>query len=50
MRKHIAWYTMWMPHSRELRQKVFTLDTLSQVKRAFEDYLLLSKRECETAG
>jgi tRNA-dihydrouridine synthase B len=48
MRKHVAWYTMQLPHSRELRQKVFTLGTLSEVKRAFEDYLALPKKECET--
>ena len=50
MRKHIVWYTMWMAHSRELRQKIFSLKTLDEVKLAFEDYLTLTKRECETAG
>jgi tRNA-dihydrouridine synthase B len=49
MRKHIAWYTMRLPHSRELRQKVFTLETLNEVKQAFEEYLSLPKKECETA-
>ncbi len=50
MRKHIVWYTMWMAHSRELRQKIFSLKTLDEVKLAFDDYLTLTKRECETAG
>ncbi len=48
MRKHMAWYTMRMPRSKELRQKVFTLETLEDVRCAFEDYLLLQKNICET--
>ena len=48
MRKHMAWYTMWMPRSKELRQKVFTLETLEEVKRAFDEYRLWSKKVCET--
>jgi tRNA-dihydrouridine synthase B len=48
MRKHVAWYTMWMPHSRELRQKIFTLETMHEVKQAFEEYLSRPKKECET--
>ena len=40
MRKHMVWYTTGMPNSRELRQKLFTLETLDQVKRTFSGYLL----------
>lgn len=48
MRKQMAWYTMQMPRSKELRQKVFTLETLEEVKGAFEEYRLWSKKVCET--
>lgn len=40
MRKHMAWYTSGTPGCRELRQKLFTLETLEQVKQTFHDYLL----------
>jgi tRNA-dihydrouridine synthase B len=48
MRKHMAWYTTWMPRSRELRQKVFTLEALEEVKRAFDEYILLLEEKSET--
>jgi tRNA-dihydrouridine synthase B len=40
MRKHMAWYTSGMPACRELRQKLFMLETPEQVKRTFNEYLL----------
>jgi tRNA-dihydrouridine synthase B len=40
MRKHMAWYTSGTPGCRELRQKLFALETLEQVKHTFHDYLL----------
>lgn len=39
MRKHMVWYTTGMPNSRELRQKLFTLETLDEVKQTFSGYL-----------
>jgi tRNA-dihydrouridine synthase B len=38
-RKHMVWYTTGMPGSRELRQKLFTLETLDQIERTFHQYL-----------
>lgn len=46
MRKHMAWYTMRMPRSKELRQKLFSLETLDEVKGTFQEYLSLLKKEC----
>ena len=43
MRKHMVWYTTGMPNSRELRQELFTLETLGQVKLTFSGYLLQNK-------
>ncbi len=43
MRKHMVWYTAGMAHSRELRQKLFTLETLDEVRQAFCQYLLQIK-------
>jgi tRNA-dihydrouridine synthase B len=45
MRKHLAWYTMGMPRSVELRQKLFILETLDEVKQAFYEYRLLLGKE-----
>jgi tRNA-dihydrouridine synthase B len=39
MRKHMAWYTSGMPKARELRQKLFTTETLQQVQEVFHEYL-----------
>jgi tRNA-dihydrouridine synthase B len=47
MRKHLAWYTMWMPRSKELRIKLFVLETLDEVKQAFDEYLLMLQKECQ---
>ena len=40
MRKHMAWYTAGMPGARELRQRLFKSETLGQVKRIFDQYLM----------
>ena len=48
MRKHLVWYTKGMPLSKELRQKLFVLETLNEVKQAFYNYLLQIKKECQT--
>jgi tRNA-dihydrouridine synthase B len=39
MRKHMVWYTRGMVGVRELRQKLFTLESLNQVKQVFHEYL-----------
>ncbi len=39
MRKHMVWYTTGMPGSRELRKRLFALETLDQVERTFHRYL-----------
>jgi tRNA-dihydrouridine synthase B len=39
MRKHLVWYTKGMPRSKELRQKLFAMENLDQVKRALHRYL-----------
>jgi tRNA-dihydrouridine synthase B len=38
MRKHLIWYTRGMPRSKELRLKFFSLETLDEVKQAFDEY------------
>jgi len=48
MRKHWIWYTNGMPRSRELRQKLFALETLDEVKQALSEYLLQIKKEYQT--
>ena len=45
MRKHLVWYTKGMPRSKELRQKLFALTTLDEVKQAFCKYLPQIKKE-----
>jgi tRNA-dihydrouridine synthase B len=40
MRKHMAWYTSGMPKARELRQQLFRLETLAQVREVFHQYLI----------
>jgi tRNA-dihydrouridine synthase B len=40
MRKHMAWYTSGMPKARELRQQLFTLETLQQVQQVLHRYLV----------
>jgi tRNA-dihydrouridine synthase B len=49
MRKHMVWYTRGMPRSKELRLKLFTLETLDQVRYAFGEYLAHLEKEQETA-
>jgi tRNA-dihydrouridine synthase B len=48
MRKHLVWYTKGMPGSRELRGKLFVLETLADVKRTFREYLEQIKNELHT--
>jgi tRNA-dihydrouridine synthase B len=38
MRKHIAWYIKGFPRASELRQKINTLETLSQLREALRPY------------
>ncbi len=38
MRKHLVWYTRGTPRSKELRLKLFSLETLDEVKQAFREY------------
>jgi len=45
MRKHLVWYTKGMPGSKELRQKLFTLESLRQVREAFYAYLKRAEAE-----
>jgi len=40
MRKHLVFYTKGIPRSKELRQRLFSLETLEEVKQAFCEYLL----------
>jgi tRNA-dihydrouridine synthase B len=49
MRKHMAWYTSGTTGCRELRQKLFMLETLEQVKQTFDEYLLQLKRMKDTS-
>jgi tRNA-dihydrouridine synthase B len=39
MRKHLVWYTKAMVGVKELRQKLFTLESLDQVKQVLHEYL-----------
>ncbi|MGB8658560.1 MAG: tRNA dihydrouridine synthase DusB [Candidatus Zixiibacteriota bacterium] len=48
MRKHLIWYTKGMPRAKELRQQVFGLETLDQVKDAFQEYVASLKEECQS--
>ena len=36
MRKHIGWYTVGLPHSAKLRQKVNELETMEELRQAVE--------------
>jgi len=45
MRKHLVWYTRGMVGVKELRQKLFTLENLDQVRRVFHEYLEETKRK-----
>lgn len=49
MRKHMVWYTGGMPRSRELRQRLFTLETLDQVKQTFQEYLVQVQKTNESS-
>lgn len=49
MRKHMVWYTRGMSRCKELRLKLFTLETLDEVKLAFREYLAQIKSEHKTA-
>ena len=48
LRKHLVWYTKGMPRSKKLRQKLFVLETLDELKSAFYKYLLQIKKEHQT--
>lgn len=45
MRKHLVWYTRGMVGAKELRQKLFVLDDLDGVKRAFHEFLEQTRRK-----
>jgi tRNA-dihydrouridine synthase B len=45
MRKHLVWYTKGMVGVKELRQKLFTMENLDQVRRVFHEYLEETKRK-----
>ncbi len=47
-RKHMVWYTKGMPFSKELKQRLFVLKTLNEVKQVFYQYLLRVKKEYQT--
>ena len=40
MRKHIAWYTVGMPHSARLRQKVNEMETMGELERSVRQIFL----------
>lgn len=48
MRKHMVWYTRGMSRCKELRLKLFTLETLDEVKHAFCEYLAQIERKHKT--
>jgi tRNA-dihydrouridine synthase B len=47
MRKHMAWYTSGMPKARELRQQLFKLETVAQIRDVFDRYLVGIKQAGE---
>jgi tRNA-dihydrouridine synthase B len=48
MRKHLVWYTKGMPKSKELRQRLFCLETLDEAKRILFEYLLWFKQKLQS--
>ena len=38
-RKHLGWYTKGLPGSAELRQRLFTIESLAEAEAVFADYL-----------
>jgi tRNA-dihydrouridine synthase len=38
-RKHLGWYTRGLPGSAELRQRLFTIESLAEAEAVFADYL-----------
>lgn len=45
MRKHLVWYTRGMVGIKELRQRLFTMESLDQVQQIFHEYLEETKRK-----
>ncbi|MGB2981276.1 MAG: tRNA dihydrouridine synthase DusB [Candidatus Zixiibacteriota bacterium] len=45
MRKHMVWYTRGMSRCKELRLKLFTIETLNEVRQAFCEYLAQIERK-----
>jgi len=48
MRKHMVWYTKGISHSKELRGKLFVLETLNEAKETLHRYLLQLKKKYQT--
>lgn len=46
-RKHIAWYIKGIPHSNELKAKIFTLSSLDAILEALEDAITRLERNVE---
>jgi len=47
-RKHFGWYTRGLPHGGELRQRLFSVDTMSEAEAIFARYL--EQRSVPMAG
>ncbi len=47
-RKHFGWYTKGLPHGGELRQRLFSVDTMSEAEAIFARYL--EQRSVPMAG
>lgn len=43
-RKHLGWYTRGLPGAAELRQRLFTVESMAQAEAIFSDYLFGSVR------
>src|SRR5262245_59480391 len=43
-RKHLGWYTKGLRDATELRQRLFTIDSMAQAEEIFSEYLLGSVR------
>lgn len=49
MRKHLVWYTKGLPRAKELRQQLFALETLEEVKQIFRKYLRRIPKQHQTS-
>ena len=38
-RKHLGWYTKGLPGSAELRQRLFTIESMAEAEAIFSSYL-----------